>query len=439
MLNKKLLYKGMLLLSTAGLLAACGTEDNTDSEDTSGDTTEETTEEVTTEEGTSEETAEDAPEKPESLLIWVNDEEAQLNAYDEITANFTEEYGIDVEITPYNMLEQTEGMSLDAPSGQGPDLFFQPHDRMGDIYLQGLAAELNLTEDQLSRLGEYNEEAVNAFSYEGAQYGIPAVVETYGLFINTDLVSEAPETMEDLTETAAELTEGEQYGFMMNAADLYFTYPFITADGGYIFAQNEDGSYDTSDIGLNTPEAVSAVERIQGWYEDGLMPQGTDLEVANSLFQDGQLGMIINGPWAIPDYKESLGDSLVAAELPTQDGEPLNSFSGNKGWLVNYYTENEYWATELALFMTNAESSETYYEVAGELPAHTAVEIEDELMAPIFAQTQNAHPMPNIPEMSQVWEPINDALTFIQQGDDVQEVLDEAVSTIESEISLMGQ
>ncbi|WP_080146543.1 sugar ABC transporter substrate-binding protein [Marinilactibacillus piezotolerans] len=435
MLDKKLWYKGMLLLSTAGLLAACGTGDNTDSEDTSGDTTEE----ATTEEGTSEETAENAPEKPESLHIWVNDEEAQLNAYDEITANFTEEYGIDVEITPYNMLEQTEGMSLDAPSGQGPDLFFQPHDRMGDIHLQGLAAELNLTDDQMERLGEYNEEAVNAFSYDGAQYGIPAVVETYGLFINTDLVSEAPETMEDLTETAAELTEGEQYGFMMNAADLYFTYPFITADGGYIFAQNEDGSYDTSDIGLNTPEAVSAVERIQGWFEDGLMPQGTDLEVANSLFQDGQVGMIINGPWAIPDYQEALGDSLMAAELPTQDGEPLNSFSGNKGWLVNYYTENEYWATELALFMTNAESSETYYEVAGELPAHTAVEIEDELMAPIFAQTQNAHPMPNIPEMSQVWEPINDALTFVQQGDDVQEVLDEAVEIIESEISIMGQ
>ncbi|MDN6326446.1 MAG: ABC transporter substrate-binding protein, partial [Alkalibacterium sp.] len=124
---------------------------------------------------------------------------------------------------------------------------------------------------------------------------------------------------------------------------------------------------------------------------------------------------------------------------PSKDGEQLTSFSGNKGWLVNYYTDNQYWATELALFMTNAESSETYYDVAGELPAHTAVEIEDELMAPIFAQTKNAHPMPNIPEMSQVWDPMGDALQFIQQGDDVQEVLDEAVQTIESEISLMGQ
>ncbi|MDZ7836402.1 MAG: hypothetical protein U5K84_14755 [Alkalibacterium sp.] len=131
MIDKKLWYKGMLLLSTAGVLAACGTGDNTD--DSTGDTSEDTTEETTEDTGSEETANEDTPEKPESLHIWVNDEEAQLNAYDEITANFTEEHGIEVEVTPYSMLEQTEGMSLDGPAGQGPDLFFQPHDRMGDI------------------------------------------------------------------------------------------------------------------------------------------------------------------------------------------------------------------------------------------------------------------------------------------------------------------
>lgn len=443
MIDTKLFYKGLLLLSTAGLLAACGNGDDGDAGDTGTDT--DSTEEVDSAEDTNGETAEgetsneDEPEKPEMLTMWVNQEEQQLDAYEEITERFTEEYGIDVQITPYEMLEQLDGMSLDGPAGQGPDLFFQPHDRMGDIYLQGVAAELELTDDQLSRLGEYNEEAVQAFSYEGIQFGIPAVVETYALFVNNELVPEAPETMEELIEVAADLTGDGQYGFMMNAGDLYFTYPFITADGGYIFAQDDDGVYDPTDIGLNSPEAVSAVEAIQSWFDDGLMPPGTDLEVANSLFMDGQLGMIVNGPWAIPDYRDSIGDNLQVVELPTQNGEQLNSFSGNKGWLVNYYTENEYWATELALFITNEESSTTYFEVAGELPAHTAVEIDDEFMNPIFAQTQHAHPMPNIPEMSQVWEPLGDALQFVQQGDDVQEVLDEAVADIESNISMMGQ
>ena len=443
MSKKNLLYKGLLLLSTVGVLAACGNGDDADATDTgdTGDSTEETETDETATDESSEETAADAdaPEKPESLHMWVNNEDAQLEAYENITARFTEEYGIDVQITPYNMLEQLDGMSLDAPAGQGPDLFFQPHDRMGDIHLQGLAAELELTEDQQNRLSEYNEEAVNSFSFEGIQYGIPAVVETYALFVNNDLVPEAPETMEELMDIARDLTDGNQYGFMMNAGDLYFAYPFITADGGYIFAQDDSGAYEPTDIGLNTPEAVQSVEMIQSWFDEGLMPPGTDLEVADSLFMDGQLGMVVNGPWAIPDYRDAIGDSLQVVELPTQNGNPLNSFSGNKGWLVNYYTENEYWATELALFLTNEESSQTYFEMAGELPAHTGVEIDDEFMGPIFNQTQHAHPMPNIPEMSQVWEPVGNALQFVQQGENVQEVLDEAVEQIESNISMMGQ
>ncbi|UCZ52017.1 extracellular solute-binding protein [Bacillus shivajii] len=429
------MFKSKTLLMTIALsvaLAACGGADD----DAPAD-------EVGTDDGAGEETTEESsddgvPEKPEELAMWVNDEESQLDAYEEIAQRFTDEYGIEVDIIPYSMLEQTEGMSLDGPAGQGPDLFFQPHDRMGDIHLQGLAAELELTEDQQARLAEYNEEAVTSFSYDGIQYGIPAVVETYGLFYNTDLVPEAPETMDELMDIAHDLTDGSTYGFLMEATNFYFTYPFLTGPGGYVFDQGADGVYDTSDIGLNSEGAVEGAETIASWFEEGLMPTGVDGDIMNGLFTDGQAGMVVTGPWSIPDYRESLGDSLAVAPLPSWDGEPLNSFSGNKGWLVNYYTDHEYWATELALFITNAENSETYFEVAGELPAHTAVEIDDEFMSPIFEQTQVATPMPNVPEMSQVWEPIGDALQFISQGEDAQEVLDEAVEQIRDQIAIMN-
>ena len=42
--------------------------------------------------------------------------------------------------------------------------------------------------------------------------------------------------------------------------------------------------------------------------------------------------------------------------------------------------------------------------------------------------------MPNIPEMAQVWEPMGDALIFISNGDNPQEVLEEAKMQIESDI-----
>ncbi|GEM02205.1 arabinogalactan oligomer / maltooligosaccharide transport system substrate-binding protein [Halolactibacillus halophilus] len=436
--GKSFWLTALLMLVLSMFLVACGGDDEA-TDDGGTDTDSEQTD--TEGEDAGDDSSSDLPEKPESLKVWVNDEEQQLNAYDEIFARFTDEHGIEIEVTPYSMLDQTEGLSLDGPSGQGPDLFFQPHDRMGDIHLQGLAAELEFTEEQQAKLEGYNQEALNAFNYEGIQYGIPAVVETYALFYNKSLVPEAPQTMDELMTIARDLTDdsGSQYGFIMEALNLYFVYPFLTSEGGYIFGQNDDGGYDASDIGLNNEGAVAGAETIQSWFDEGLIPQGADADVINGLFMDGSVGMVVNGPWAIPDYEAALGDDLGIATLPEVDGEVLNSFSGNKGWLVSYYTENQYWATELALFATNADSSETYYNVAGELPGHTAVEIEDEFMSAIFDQTQYAHPMPNIPEMSKVWEPVGDALTFISQGEDPQEVLDEAVELIKEDIALMEQ
>lgn len=426
--SKSFWFIAVLMLVLSMFLVACGGDGSTNETDGSSD-----------DPASVDESDNEIPEKPESLSMWVNDEEQQLDAYEEIAGRFEEEYDIAVEIIPYSMLDQLDGIALDGPSGQGPDLFFQPHDRLGDVHLQGVAAELEFTPEQEARLADYNQDALNSFSYEGIQYGIPAVTETYALFYNKELVPEAPETMDELMEIARDLTDGDNYGFLMNALDFYFVYPFLTGSGGYVFGQDADGLYDPSDIGLNNEGSVAGATTIQSWFDEGLIPEGIDIDIMNGLFMEGKVGMVVNGPWAIPDYVDALGDNLAIATLPKDNGEVLSSFAGNKGWLVNYYTENQYWATELALFLSNEENSTTYFEVAGELPANTKVEIDDELMDAVFEQTQYAEPMPNIPEMSQVWEPIADALTFITQGDDPQEVLDEAVEIIKEDISIMGQ
>lgn len=425
--TKKFWCKGIVMFSTLGILAACGNGDSAEE-----DSSEETSETGDTSNG-------DIPEKPEELTMWVHEEEAQLEAYEVITEQFTEEFDIEVTITPYAQGEQLDGISLDGPQGIGPDLFYAAHDNVGNIHLQGLAAELDLTDDQQERLDQYTEAAVTSFSYDGIQYGIPSVVETYVLFYNRSLVPEAPSTIEELMDIAVELNDGDTYGFLIDGTNFYFSYPFLTGPGGYVFNQDDEGIYDVNDVGLNTDGAVEGAELIQTWYTDNLLPAGVDTDIVSGVFQEGRAGLAVSGPWAIPDFREGLGDDLGISVLPTWDGEHLSSFAGNKGWLVNYYSENEYWATELALFISNAENGETYFEIAGELPAHSESVIEDDMMLPVLEQIQYAEPMPNVPEMSVVWEPMADALTFISQGDDPREVLDEAVDQIESNISMMGQ
>ena len=88
--------------------------------------------------------SDEMPKKPESLTLWVNDEEKQKEALKKMTDKYTEETGIKVEMIPVSMLEQIEKLDVEGPAGNGPDVIFQPHDRIGDLVLRGLVDPVDL-------------------------------------------------------------------------------------------------------------------------------------------------------------------------------------------------------------------------------------------------------------------------------------------------------
>ncbi len=409
MLSKKYLSVGVLLLVFSILLSACGPQ----------------------REVTQNEVEQDEPEKPEELTIWAWED--TKSAFQNIGDKYTEKTGIKVNV----VAAENADISLDAPAGRGPDLFYETHDRIGDAYLQGLAAEIELTDEQLEG---YQKSALEAFTVDGKLLGIPSSVETIALFYNKELVPEAPQTIEEINEIGEKLTNADQneFGFLNITSDLYPTFPFLTAAGGYVFGKNEQGGYDTSDIGLASDEVVEGAKIIQSWHENGYIPESLTYDVMNGLFRDGKVGAIISGPWGIPDFEKGLGDNLGIAPLPTYNGEHLQSFLGVKGFAVSEYSESKYWATDLGLFMTNAVNSKSLFEEVKRLPARNDVDVENELYQGIQEQLQYAKPTPNIPAMAQVWEPMGDALVFITQGEDPKEVLKEAVAAIKEQISLLG-
>ena len=90
--------------------------------------------------------------------------------------------------------------------------------------------------------------------------------------------------------------------------------------------------------------------------------------------------------------------------------------------------------------MTNEENSLDRFEQTREIPPltslveHPAI-AEDEHAAAVSEQSLYATMTPNNPEMAEVWTPIDNALGLIATGrTDVQEALEEAVQTIESQI-----
>lgn len=377
------------------------------------------------------------PEKPESLEIWANDDEYQYAAVQELASQFEEETGIEVEVTAYLMAEQDEAFALDGPSGIGPDLIFQPHDRLGNLTSQNLLAPIEADEETMS---EYTEDAVQSLTLDGETYGVPLVIENTALYYNQDLVDEVPETMDELYDLAEELTDAsnDEYGFLFEALNFYHVYPFVGGYGGYVFPQDEDGNYDTDDIGLDNEGSVEAYAEVQSLFDRGILPRSVDEDVINGLFTDGNVGMAISGPWALANFSEALGDSLGVAPIPTlSNGEEPTPFAGVKAWMVSNYSDHTYWASQLAVHLTTADAQAYYYEETGEIPARPDAEVDSEFAEAFLEQSQTATPMPNIPEMGQVWDPMEDSLQFIADGEEPQPVLENAVTEIEDYIMMM--
>ncbi|RLL46708.1 extracellular solute-binding protein [Oceanobacillus piezotolerans] len=433
--------KNWLLLTIAmlviGVLAACAPEreESATAEEPETDTTEET---ETNETEKKEEVTE--ADKPEKLVVW-EDKDKGIGL-DAAIASFEEEFGIPVEYREMDMAtEIREQLRLDGPTGQGPDVVTLPHDQIGQVVIEGLIAPLEVEE---TVTGIYTESSIAAQTYDGKLYGLPKATETPVFIYNKELMPEPVATFDELFKFSKEMAGTDQYGFLALWDNFYFGNSIMQGHGGYVFG-GEDGVQDSQDIGVNNEGAVEGAAYIQQWYEE-IFPSGIIGESGGSakdgLFQEGKVASVMDGPWAFQGLNE-IGMDYGVTPLPTlPNGEYPITFMGVKGWHVSNFSQNKEWATILVEWIANEENAKIRFEETKEIPpVKTLIDdpiiAEDEGAQAVAIQSERAIPMPNIPEMAEVWEPMAQALQLIATGDsEPQEALEEAHSTISSQIEL---
>src|SRR5690606_9066945 len=135
-----------------------------------------------------------------------------------------------------------------------------------------------------------------------------------------------------------------QYGFVVQTGNTYHNFPITSAFGGYIFGRDEDGSFNTSDLGLDSDGGLASAEWLSGMYVDGLMPPDVNDDVAFQLFEDGDAAMIVTGPWFSQRIQDT-GINYSIDPLPasgTADGEAVGApFAGGQGFVVSAFSENQ--------------------------------------------------------------------------------------------------
>ncbi len=416
---KKGLSIFLMLILMLGILAACGPKEE--------------------ETGPSETGGKGEEAKPEKLVVW--EDKDKSGWLEKVASDFEKEHGIKIEFKEVEMAtKMRDQLRLDGPAGTGPDIVTLPHDQIGQVAVEGIVAELDVSEETKHR---FSESSLAAQTYDGKLYGLPKSAETPVFIYNKALMKEVPKTMEELYDFAKANTSGDQYGFLALWDNFYFANAVIGGNGGFVF-NDDNGVLDPANLGLNNEGAVKGTQYIQKWYLEKLFPNGIVGESGGSamdgLFNEGKAASVMNGPWAFGPIGEA-GIDYGAAPLPKfADGTPMKTFMGVKGWHVSAFSKNQEWATKFIEYMTNDENAKYRFEQTKEVPTNTALVAdpaisEDEGAKAVALQSQDAVPMPNIPEMSEVWKPMADALQTVVTGKaEPKSALDSAVKQIQQNI-----
>ena len=358
----------------------------------------------------------------QELTLWTHVGGPELEWLQTEATNFEAAFGVPVSIVKVDLGEIKQKMLLSAPEGEAADIVVPiPHDQIGEMAIGGVLADMSsyATADYLADLSE---QAKLAFTYNGKLFGLPMYVEGPALIVNTDLVGEVPATFEDMISSAQDLTTDDTFGFLYDIGNFYFSYVWLNSNGGYVFERGSDGSLMGDMVGLDNEGSIAGANLMKDLrYNYELIPTGVDYGVADGLFIDGSLGMIYNGPWAIPNYKDA-GVPIQVLPIPAMaDGTEFNGFMGVQGVLLNQFSENKVNAANFAKWITRSDAQVSLAELTGKIPAsQSATEqvADDPVIAGFSAALANAVPMPNIPEMGNVWGPMGDALTVILESAD---------------------
>lgn len=359
-------------------------------------------EDPTTDDATGEETS--APAAGGTLTIWAD--ELRAGPLADVAAQFEADNGITIEIVQKNFDDIRPEFLAQAPTGEGPDIIVGAHDWTGELVSSGVVAPIDLG----ATADGFAEVAVNAFSYEGANYGVPYGIENIALVRNDGMTDASPTTWDEMVE-AGEAAGGEHVFLLQqgDAGDAYHMYPFQTSFGAPVFATDESGSY-LPELALGGEAGAAFANWLaeNGSNGSGILDTAITADIAKEKFANGEAPFIVTGPWNISAFTDA-GLEVSVLPVPSAGGETAAPFVGVQGFFVNAQSENALLANTFLLdYVSTLEVHTALYESGGRIPALTeaadAIAADDPIVEGFAAAGEVGVPMPTLRQMGAVWD-----------------------------------
>lgn len=285
---------------------------------------------------------------------------------------------VKLQTIPFN--GYTDAMMAKVAAGQAPDVYELPIE-----YFSGFAGK-DVLLDLSDMIGEagidtsvYNPAALEAFSMNGKQYGLPNSFSNVMLFYNKDLFDQAGVgyptidwTWDDVLEAARAIRSLDENVFGYYSPIAYKALYRMTAQNGGSLLNEDATAFNMTD-----PKVIETVEYMTDMVtEYNVMP--TEAQMGGirdwDLFAAGRLGMLVTGVWAIPDFAKNC-DFNWDVEVEPGNVQKATSFFSN-AYVIDKNSEVAEAALDFINFITSdPEVAKIRVEAAWELPPVTTEEV----------------------------------------------------------------
>ena len=349
-----------------------------------------------------------------SLRIWTDkDRRADI---ERIATAWGSRRGVTVEVVEKNFGDIRDQLKTVAPA-TAPDVIIGAHDWTGQLAADGLVLPLSPKKATLKQFPKY---ALDAFSYGTAVkrlYGSPVALENVGLVVNTRLAT-VPKTWASLQKQALAFKKKNADNLAIAvpqapAGDAYHMYPFFSGLGGFVFARNKAGNLNPRVIGVANPVFLKNAPMIDAWDRLGLINSKVNYDTAKNAFLKGQAAFWVTGPWEA-DTLRSSGLRVRIVQVPKIKFRSV-PFLGVQGFMVTRFANTHGVATLakdlVASYIMLPASQRALAAANGRFPANTVAgkQVNNPVLAQFGRAGAGGVPMPNIPQMSSVWEELGGA------------------------------
>jgi len=363
-----------------------------------------------------------------TVSLWHAWKEEEIEGLNQVIAAFQAKYPdvqFDVLYVPFDDLRGKYETAV--ATGGGPVVLIGAADWGPALFDAELVADITgFTTTPF--LASINEAALGAVKYDGALVGLPQTIKGVVMYRNTDIITEAPATYEDLVTAAQAATDGDIVGANLERG-FFFSAAHLDGIGGMLMDKDGNPMF-------NDDKGVEWVNLLSSFEDAGPVEYYTDNDV--NLFKAGKAGIIVDGTWNMTGFAEAIGADKLAIDPWPMMGEETH-LSGYVQTENIYLNENAEGDDELAgwkfmEFFLSPEAQAILTEV-GHIPAVAGVEVNDPLMAQAATAFEGGAAFPVIPEMGAYWESMDNALKSVfDEGTDPVEALQTAYDNITAKI-----